>query len=103
MLAQLGQDLYAPPTHARLGGRATLDQRGHHARSRANLADACWPPSGPLGGKLDPQALAQRHGARRCPEQAQFLLRLFLQDDIARGTPRALLDCLDARAGQEGQ
>jgi uncharacterized protein (DUF1800 family) len=99
MLAQLGQDLYAPPTlQGWVGGPHWINAATMLGRS--NLADALLAASGPLGGKLDPQALAQRHGASAPPEQTQFLLRLLLQDDIAPAAHAALLGSLDASAGK---
>jgi uncharacterized protein (DUF1800 family) len=94
-LAQLGQDLYAPPTtRGWVGGRHWINAAT--VLGRANLAAALLGASGPLGGRLDPQALAQQHGAGTPQEQTQFLLRLLLQEDVAIAT---LVDAVDRNTG----
>jgi hypothetical protein len=67
---------------------------------RANLADALLAADGPLGGKLDPQALAQGHGASALPEQGPFLLRLLLQDDGAPAVHGALVESVERSTGK---
>lgn len=102
LLAQLGQDLYAPPTmRGWIGGQHWINAAT--MLGRANLADALLAADGPLGGKLDPQALAQRHGASASPEQAQLLLRLLLQDDGAPAAHEALLGSVAPGAGQKAR
>jgi uncharacterized protein (DUF1800 family) len=94
-LAQLGQDLYAPPTtRGWVGGRHWINAAT--VLGRANLAAALLGASGPLGGRLDPQALAQQHGGGTPQEQTQFLLRLLLQEDVAIA---ALVDAVDRNTG----
>jgi uncharacterized protein (DUF1800 family) len=84
-LAELGQNLYAPPTTRGWAG-GTHWINGATMLGRENLATALFAPAGPLGGKLDPQALAARHAAGTLPDQVAFLLRLLLQDDAAATT-----------------
>jgi uncharacterized protein (DUF1800 family) len=80
-LADLGQNLYNPPTvKGWAGGQHWINSTAIVARQ--NLASALLRGSGPYGNKLNPWAVAQRHG-RETPEDARrFLLDLFLQDSI---------------------
>jgi len=80
-LADLGQNLYNPPTEKGwTGGRHWINSAtlvGRH-----NLALALLRGSGPYGNKLNPWAVAKKHG-RSTPESAtRFLLDLFLQGDL---------------------
>src|SRR3990172_9815151 len=61
-LANLGQNLYHPPTvHGWPGGRHWINTFTMTARS--NLALALLQGSGPYGEKLNPWPIAQKHGA----------------------------------------
>ena len=98
-LAQLGQDLYAPPTtRGWVGGTHWINAAT--MLGRENLAAALLAGSGPMGGKFDPQALTARHAVSTPPEQAKFLLRLLLQDDAAPASYAALADNVDRPAGK---
>ncbi len=98
LLAELGQDLYAPPTlRGWVGGRHWINAAT--MLGRANLADALLAARGPLGGKLDPQAVVQEQGAGTPREQARFLVRLLLEDDDAPSRHSALLASVPEAAG----
>jgi len=88
-LADLGQNLYNPPTvKGWVGGQHWINSTAILARQ--NLASALLRGSGPYGNKLDPWAVAQRHGCAT-PESAQsFLLDLFLQGGLDSGAHDAL-------------
>ena len=83
-LADLGENLLYPPTLSGWAGgrhwinRATLI-------GRTNLATALLSGSGPYGGKLDPGAVARRHGHGDARGAERFLADLFLQPDPADG------------------
>jgi uncharacterized protein (DUF1800 family) len=98
-LAQLGQDLYAPPTTQGWAG-GTHWINAATMLDRQNLAAALLTAGGPLGGKLDPQELAERHAAGTLPGQAAFLLRLLLEDDATPAAHAALVNGLDGLAGK---
>lgn len=80
-LADLGQDLYHPPTvKGWTGGRHWISSAS--VVGRYNLALALLRGSGPYEDKLNPYAIAEKHG-RSTPDSAtQFLLDLFLQGDL---------------------
>lgn len=84
-LAALGEDLYCPPTpDGWAGGRHWIN----HATliGRSNLAASLLAPSGPYDGRLDPAAVARRHGRADAEPAGRFLADLFLQPDAADGT-----------------
>jgi len=97
-LAALGQNLYHPPTvRGWRGGRywinrATLIGRG-------NLAAALLLGSEPYGEKLDPAAIAGKHGFAEFQPAARFLLKLFLQGDIEADVGESLLKDAAANGG----
>lgn len=87
-VASLGQELYHPPTvKGWAGGRAWI----HPATlsSRANFAAALLAGSGPYEGRLDPAAIARKHGREDPARAAHFLGELLLQGDLP-GEARAL-------------
>ena len=74
-LAALGEKLYAPPTVAGwAGGHAWITAATLIGRS--NLAAALLAPAGAYGGKLDPAAVARRHGHTDAKAAARFLTKL---------------------------
>lgn len=98
-MSQLGQDLFVPPTmQGWAGGRCWINAATMVARQ--NLAAALLTPGGPLGGRLDPQALSARHAGKTPAEQASFLLRLLLHDQDAPDTHRALIDQMGEPTGR---
>ncbi len=81
-LASLGENLYHPPTPSGWqGGRHWLN----HATliGRSNLATALLAPSGPYNGKLDPAAVARKHGHTDARSGGRFLMNLLLQPSDA--------------------
>lgn len=88
----LGQALYCPPTvEGWSGGRDWINTAtliGRH-----NLAAALLRPDGPYGGKLDPWALAQRHGCSTPEAATQFLVGLLVQDDPLEIVQQDRSDC----------
>ncbi|RPI92307.1 MAG: DUF1800 family protein, partial [Chloroflexi bacterium] len=77
-LADLGQDLYAPPTlHGWAGHRRWINC--FTLLGRLRLAQALFATSGPYGGKLDPFRAAAQVGREAHEPGARFLFNLFLQ------------------------
>ncbi len=80
-VAGLGQSLYRPPTvNGWSGGRHwinTATMIGRH-----NLVTALLDTDGPYGGKVDPWALAQRHGHSTLESASQFLVDLLVQGEL---------------------
>jgi uncharacterized protein (DUF1800 family) len=80
-LADLGQDLYRPPTATGWsGGRdwinsATLD--GRHRLTRAMVS-----ASGPYEGRIEPRSLLEKLGAQERSAAAEMLGDLMLQDVV---------------------
>ena len=89
-VADLGQDLCRPPTvKGWTGGRYWINTAtlvGRH-----NLAASLLQSGKPYDGKLDPWAVAQKHGHATPESGARFLLDLFLQGDLEPGVREALL------------
>ncbi len=80
-LAALGQNLYHPPTvKGWPGGRHWINRATLTGRS--NLARALLGGTKPYGDKLDPLAVAQKHGHSTPESAGRFLLDLFLQGDV---------------------
>jgi len=80
-LADLGQNLYNPPTiKGWAGGKHWINSTA--IVSRRNLASALLRGSGAYGNKLDPWAVAQRHRCTTTESARRFLLDLFLQGDL---------------------
>ena len=80
-LADLGQNLYNPPTvKGWAGGQHWINSTAIVARQ--NLASALLQGSGPYGNKLNPWAVAQKHGCETSESAWRFLLDLFLQGNI---------------------
>jgi len=89
-LAALGQDLYHPPTvKGWPGGRHWINHSTLIGRS--NLAQALLAGAKPYGAKLDPLAVAEKHGHSDPQSAGRFLLDLFLQGDVQADVAEALL------------
>jgi uncharacterized protein (DUF1800 family) len=89
-LADLGQNLYYPPTVSGwVGGRRWINQATLIGRS--NLAGALVAKKGPYGGKLDPAAVAAKHGFAAPEPAGRFLIDLLLQGDLEEKVAEALL------------
>ncbi len=83
-IADLDQNLYHPPTvNGWAGGRHWIDSAA--IVGRQNLAWAMLRGSDPYGKKLNPWAVAQRHGCSTFESAARFTLDLFLQGDLDPG------------------
>ena len=90
-IADLGQALYYPPTvKGWRGGRRWINSATMVGRH--NLAAALLRDEEPYGGKLDPWALAQRHGHAMPESAARFLIELFVQGDIDPSVQDELLE-----------
>ncbi|MHC4205560.1 MAG: DUF1800 domain-containing protein [Planctomycetota bacterium] len=80
-LADLGQNLYNPPTiKGWAGGKHWINSTA--MVTRQNLASALLRGSDPYGNKLNPWAVAQRYGCTTPESARRFLLDLFLQGDL---------------------
>jgi uncharacterized protein (DUF1800 family) len=80
-LAQLGQDLYHPPTvNGWTGGKHWINAAT--MVGRANLAAALLAAEGAYAGKLDVAAAARKYGHDGLSAAAEFLSALLLQDDV---------------------
>jgi uncharacterized protein (DUF1800 family) len=97
-LAGLGQNLYHPPTiKGWTGGRHWINSAT--MVGRYNLASALLQGSGPYEDKLDPRAVAAKHGRSTPESAARFLLELFLQSDLDSGVCETLLKTIRAEGG----
>ncbi|MHC4242004.1 MAG: DUF1800 domain-containing protein [Planctomycetota bacterium] len=97
-LAGLGQSLYNPPTaNGWAGGRNWIDSATLTGRS--NLALALLQGSEPYGDKLNPRALANKHGYTTLKSAAKLLLDLFLQSDLAPNVNESILKTLQSPSG----
>jgi uncharacterized protein (DUF1800 family) len=97
-LAALGQALGQPPTAKGWeGGRAWLNN--FTLLGRSNMAQAILSGSGPYGAKVNPAAVAKKHGFSDCEAVARFLLDLYVQGDVDERLRELLLK--EARASAE--
>jgi uncharacterized protein (DUF1800 family) len=80
-LAELGQELYRPPTSAGFpAGRDWINQATLTARW--NLSSEMLAPSGAYEGRLNPAALAEKHQRSQPEQAAQWLADLLLDGDL---------------------
>jgi hypothetical protein len=97
-LADLGQNLYNPPTvKGWTGGRHWINSAtlvGRH-----NLALALLRGSGPYADKLNPWAVARKHEYSTLKSAMKFLLDLFLQGDLDPDVYETVLKTAQAPAG----
>jgi hypothetical protein len=102
-VADLGQDLCHPPTvKGWQGGRYWINTVTLAGRS--TLARGILQGEGSYGSKLDPWAVARKHGHATPESAVRFLLELFLQGDLEPAVPDALLqDVRTAAAGRDGE
>jgi uncharacterized protein (DUF1800 family) len=93
-LEQLGQHLFYPPSVKGWdGGPAWIN--GQTLLFRQNLALALTSTEdGRFGRRTDPATLVRAHDRKSDAEVVDFLLRLFLQDDVSTETRSRLLDYL---------
>jgi uncharacterized protein (DUF1800 family) len=100
-LADLGQNLYHPPTaKGWTGGRHWINSAT--LVRRHNLAQALLRGSGPYGDKLNPWAVAKKHGHSTPKSATRFLLDLFLQGDLEPDVCDALLKTAQTPANAGG-
>ena len=89
-LANLGQSLYNPPTvQGWEGGRRWINTATVIGRNR--LASALIHETKEYGKKLDPAAVAKKHGHAEVEDAGRFLIDLFLQGDVEEKVAEALL------------
>jgi uncharacterized protein (DUF1800 family) len=89
-IADLGQDLCHPPTvNGWPGGRCWIDSVT--LTRRHNLSLSLLQGGDPYGDRLDPWTVAQRHGYTSVESAAQFLVELFLQNDLDADVRETLL------------
>lgn len=101
-LADLGQDLYHPPTvKGWEGGRWWLN--GSTLIGRSNLAAALFAGTEPYGDSLDPWAVAGKHGKGTEESAARFLVDLFLQGDLDPGVAERLIKSAATGEGNPAQ
>jgi uncharacterized protein (DUF1800 family) len=97
-LAGLGQQLLEPPTREGWpGSRRWLNR--FTLVGRSNLAADLLAPQGSYAGKLDPQAVAAKHGSAEPARMSRFLLELLVQNDL----PAEVAGELSHRAGDARQ
>ena len=91
-LAELGQNLYNPPTvKGWEGGRRWINTATVIGRNR--LASALiGDETEEYGKKLDPAAVAKKHGHSRPEEAGRFIIDLFLQGDVEEKVAEAFLE-----------
>ncbi len=89
-LAQLGQKLFGPPTaDGWAGGKAWITPVTVIGRN--NLVAALLAVKGVYGGKVDPLAVATKHGHGLPERLPRFLTALLLDDDLPPEARRRLL------------
>jgi uncharacterized protein (DUF1800 family) len=89
-MAGLGQDLCRPPTvQGWQGGQYWINTATLVGRD--NLAAALLQSGKPYEGRLDPWAVARKHGHTTPEAAARFLFELFLQGDLEPDAREALL------------
>jgi len=90
-LAELGQNLFHPPTvQGWEGGKHWLNAAT--LVSRNNLAMALLATQGPYGNKLDPAGVAKKHDRSAPNSAAEFIVDLFLQGDVQSDVRENLLE-----------
>jgi uncharacterized protein (DUF1800 family) len=90
-LADLGQDLFEPPTlKGWAGGQCWINR--FTLPGRAKLAEELLAGSGPYGAKLDPAATASKYGQAAPEAASRFLVQLLLQGDLPEKARQALLN-----------
>jgi uncharacterized protein (DUF1800 family) len=101
-LADLGQNLYHPPTvKGWTGGRHWIDSAS--VVGRCNLASALLRGSGPYEDKLNPRNVAERYGRSTPKSAARLLLDLFLQGDLDDDVRKTLLETIRTGGDDQGE
>jgi uncharacterized protein (DUF1800 family) len=97
-LAGLGQNLYHPPTvKGWTGGRHWIDTAS--LTGRHNLAVALLQGSGAYGDTMNPRKVAVNHQHSTIPSAAQFMIDLFVQNDLPKTVQDGFLEGLPETAG----
>ena len=97
-MAGLGQNLYHPPTvKGWTGGQHWLNSAT--LVRRHNLALALLRGSGPYAEKLNPWAVAQKHGCSTPESAMELMIDLFIQGDLDLEVDDTLLKTVEAPAG----
>ena len=96
-LADLGQNLYHPPTvKGWAGGRHWINSAS--ITGRYNLALALLQGSGPYEKKLNPRTIVEKYRRSTSESASQLLLELFLQDDVDPGVRKMLFKTVRSKA-----
>lgn len=99
-LAELGQDLYLPPTsRGWRGGRAWINPA--MLTGRANLAFAMLTGAGAYKEKIRLADLARKHGFETPEQGAAFLTELLLQNDISESVREAAARVIGSRGSAD--
>lgn len=99
---QMGQALFAPPSVAGWDqGTAWINTTTSLARSNLALA-LLSDDNDRLGQRLDPRALADRHGADSPEEVTGFYMDLLVQDAFDEGVRRRIISAARAKKGGPG-
>ena len=97
-LADLGQNLYHPPTvKGWAGGRHWINNTTMVRRH--NLAMSLLQGSGPYENRLNPQEIAGKHGHSTHESGARLMLELFLQGDLDSDISETLLKSVRTETG----
>jgi uncharacterized protein (DUF1800 family) len=97
-LAGLGQNLYHPPTvKGWTGGRHWINTAS--LTGRHNLAVALLQGSGAYGDTMNPRKVAVSHQRSTAPAASQFMLELFVQNDLPKTVRDGLLEGLPETPG----
>lgn len=100
-LADLGQNLYHPPTvKGWIGGRHWINSASMAGRN--NLALALLRSSGRYEKKLNPRTLAEKYGFSTPESAARLLLELFLQGDLDPRVRETLLKTVQTTTKADG-
>ena len=96
----LGERLFYPPSVAGWDmGRAWLNSQTLLLRQNLALALTATTDDR-FGRRADPAALVRRHNCRQGADQVDFLVRLFLQGDVAETTRQRLVQYLQTASSQ---
>ncbi|MFA6543886.1 MAG: DUF1800 domain-containing protein [Limisphaerales bacterium] len=101
-LADLGMDLYQPPTMTGWAGHRYWINR-FTLVGRSRLAQALLSSSGPYESKVDPMSAAGRHGQTTPEAASQFLIDLFLQGDVPAEARQAAKATAQTGPGDPGE
>ncbi len=97
-LAGLGQNLYHPPTvKGWTGGRHWIDTASLNGRN--NLAVALLQGSGAYGNTMNPWKVAQKHQQSKVRSATQFMIDLFVQNDLPKTVQDGILKGLPETSG----